>query len=52
MPSSACCAQPAVLHTVRRALQDGRARLIRVAPADIAREGAAADSETSEFGMS
>ena len=28
------CAQPAVLHTVRRALQDGRARLIRVAPAE------------------
>src|SRR5215469_1745799 len=28
------CAQPAVLHTVRQALQDGRARLIRAAPAD------------------
>ena len=48
------CAQPAVLHTVRRALQDGRARLIRVAPADVeaAGEGAAAGTETTEFGMS
>jgi len=27
------CAQPAVLDTVRQALQDGRARLIRIAPA-------------------
>jgi xanthine dehydrogenase accessory factor len=48
------CAQPAVLRTVRRALQDGRARLIRVAPADIETtpEGAATDTEMSEFGMS
>ena len=28
------CAQPAVLDTVRQALQDGRARLIRIAPVD------------------
>jgi xanthine dehydrogenase accessory factor len=27
------CAQPAVLRTVRQALQDGRARMIRIAPA-------------------
>jgi xanthine dehydrogenase accessory factor len=48
------CAQPAVLHTVRRALQDGRARLIRVAPADLeaSRDAGGAPSETSEFGMS
>ena len=48
------CTQPAVLHTVRRALQDGRARLIRVAPAGLeASSGAtpAADG-TVEVGMS
>ena len=28
------CAQPAVMRTVRQALQDGRARVIRIAPAD------------------
>lgn len=28
------CAQPAVLRTVRQALADGRARMIRIAPAD------------------
>ena len=28
------CAQPAVLRTVRQALADGRARLIRIAPSD------------------
>ena len=41
------CAQPAVLHTVRRALQDGRARLIRVAPAEgeTSREAASAPDE-------
>ena len=47
------CAQPAVLHTVRRALQDGRARLIRVAPAEgeASREAASAPDER-EFDMS
>jgi xanthine dehydrogenase accessory factor len=47
------CAQPAVLHTVRQALQDGRARLIRVAPADDepARVAGSAPGETLEFGM-
>jgi len=47
------CAQPAVLHTVRAALQDGRARLIRVAPADAegSGEGPAA-GEKLEFDMS
>ena len=47
------CAQPAVLHTVRQALQDGRARLIRVAPADEDRAQAAesAPGETLEFDM-
>ena len=28
------CAQPAVIRTVRQALQDGRARSIRIAPAE------------------
>jgi xanthine dehydrogenase accessory factor len=48
------CAQPAVLHTVRRALQDGRARLIRVAPAepDGARDADAEPDATVQFGMS
>ena len=47
------CAQPAVLHTVRQALQDGRARLVRVAPADDESAGAAgsAPGETLEFDM-
>ena len=47
------CAQPAVLHTVRQALQDGRARLIRVAPADEepSREAESAPGETLEFDM-
>ena len=47
------CAQPAVLHTVRQALQDGRARLIRVAPADEEPAPAAgsAPGETLEFDM-
>jgi len=47
------CAQPAVLHTVRQALQDGRARLVRVAPADEERAPAAesAPGETLEFDM-
>jgi len=43
------CAQPAVLHTVRRALEDGRARLIRVAPAE---PEAAGEERSEEFGMS
>lgn len=47
------CAQPAVLRTVRQALQDGRARMIRIAPT----EGGAASAERElgevlEFGMS
>ncbi len=46
------CAQPAVLHTVRRALQDGRARLIRVAPAEREAQAGSAPGETGEFGMS
>jgi xanthine dehydrogenase accessory factor len=48
------CAQPAVLHTVRQALQDGRARLIRVAPADdeAARETRSTSGERLEFDMS
>ena len=47
------CAQPAVLHTVRQALQDGRARLVRVAPADEEPAPAAgsAPGETLEFDM-
>jgi xanthine dehydrogenase accessory factor len=47
------CAQPAVLHTVRQALQDGRARLIRVAPADTEppREARSAPGERLEFDM-
>jgi xanthine dehydrogenase accessory factor len=47
------CAQPAVLHTVRLALQDGRARLVRVAPADEERAQAtgSAPGETLEFDM-
>jgi len=48
------CAQPAVLHTVREALRDGRARLIRVAPADgeASREAESAPGERREFEMS
>jgi xanthine dehydrogenase accessory factor len=43
------CAQPAVLRTVRQALADGRARLIRIAPAD---EGAVRElDDVLEFGM-
>lgn len=47
------CAQPAVLHTVRQALQDGRARLVRVAPADEEPAPAAGSvpGETLEFDM-
>lgn len=43
------CAQPAVLKTVRQALADGRARLIRIAPSD---EGEVRDlGDVLEFGM-
>jgi xanthine dehydrogenase accessory factor len=43
------CAQPAVLRTVRQALADGRARLIRIAPAE---EGQMRELEdVLEFGM-
>ena len=47
------CAQPAVLRTVRQALVDGRARLIRIAP--VAADGDAGEprelDEVLEFGM-
>ncbi|MCU0774876.1 MAG: XdhC family protein [Ideonella sp.] len=48
------CAQPAVLRTVREALADGRARLIRIAPTDRTevRDVAEALGEVLEFGMS
>ena len=43
------CAQPAVLRTVRQALADGRARMIRIAPAA---EGEVRElDEVLEFGM-
>lgn len=43
------CAQPAVLRTVRQALTDGRARLIRIAPAE---EGTVRElDDVLEFGM-
>jgi xanthine dehydrogenase accessory factor len=43
------CAQPAVLRTVRQVLADGRARVIRIAPAD---EGHEKDlGDVLEFGM-
>ncbi|MBS0445977.1 MAG: XdhC family protein [Proteobacteria bacterium] len=43
------CAQPAVLRTVRQALADGRARMIRIAPAE---EGSERDlGDVLEFGM-
>jgi xanthine dehydrogenase accessory factor len=43
------CAQPAVLKTVRAALADGRARMIRIAPAE---EGSVRElDEVLEFGM-
>jgi len=43
------CAQPAVIRTVRQALADGRARLIRIAPADQPQEREL--DEVLEFGM-
>lgn len=48
------CAQPAVLRTVREALADGRARLIRIAPTDrtAVRDVAEALGDVLEFGMS
>lgn len=43
------CAQPAVLRTVRQALADGRARVIRIAPAE---EGSMRElDDVLEFGM-
>ena len=47
------CAQPAVLRTVRQALVDGRARLIRIAPVTDAAGGAETREldEVLEFGM-
>jgi xanthine dehydrogenase accessory factor len=43
------CAQPAVMRTVRQALADGRARMIRIAPAE---EGQVRDlGDVLEFGM-
>jgi xanthine dehydrogenase accessory factor len=43
------CAQPAVLRTVKRALADGQARLIRIAPAE---EGQVRElDDVLEFGM-
>jgi len=43
------CAQPAVMRTVRQALQDGRARVIRIAPAE---DGAVRElDDVLEFGM-
>jgi xanthine dehydrogenase accessory factor len=43
------CAQPAVMRTVRQALHDGRARVIRIAPAE---EGAVRElDDVLEFGM-
>jgi xanthine dehydrogenase accessory factor len=47
------CAQPAVLRTVRLALQDGRARMIRIAPAEPGdeRDMQEALGDVLEFGM-
>lgn len=44
------CAQPAVLRTVAQALEDGRARLLRVAPDDP--EGVKPLDDVLQFGMS
>ncbi|HVH83951.1 MAG TPA: XdhC family protein [Steroidobacteraceae bacterium] len=48
------CAQPAVLHTVREALKDGRARLVRIAPveAEEPRDARSLLRDVAEFGMS
>lgn len=49
------CAQPAVLRTVRQALADGRARLIRIAPAEttapVADDALRELDDVLEFGM-
>ena len=48
------CAQPAVLRTVRQALHDGRARLIRIAPVEAGaepRDAQAMVDDALEFGM-
>ncbi|MDE2145602.1 MAG: XdhC family protein, partial [Burkholderiales bacterium] len=44
------CAQPAVLRTVRQALADGRARVIRIAPADAGTPAAGETGATGETG--
>lgn len=41
------CAQPAVIDTVKKALQDGQARLIRISPA----KGAVVEEGVIDFGM-
>lgn len=47
------CAQPAVIRTVRQSLQDGRARSIRIAPAEPGQASAERElGEVLEFGMS
>lgn len=48
------CAQPAVLRTVRQALQDGRAQMIRIAPAAAGppRDANELLDDVLEFGMS
>ncbi len=49
------CAQPAVLRTVRQALQDGRAQMIRIAPAaqgEPPRDANELLDDVLEFGMS
>jgi len=54
------CAQPAVLRTVAKALQDGRARMIRIAPAEAGAPGGPGDGrdlhevlgDVLQFGMS
>lgn len=44
------CAQPAVLRTVKQALADGRARMIRIAPSDSSEEPRELN-DVLEFGM-
>ncbi len=46
------CAQPAVMKTVRQALADGRARLLRISPADTGTQAGVRElSDVLEFGM-
>lgn len=46
------CAQPAVMKTVRQALADGRARLLRISPADTGPEAGVRElGDVLEFGM-